>query len=376
METIALIAIFLAACFLAYVNGANDNFKGVATLLGSRTTNYQRAIGWGTIMTFAGSVFSIFLAASLVHRFSGRGLVPDSVAASPIFLLAVALGAGITVFLATTTGFPISTTHSLIGALVGSGFVAIGRDVNFIHLGKTFFLPLLLSPLIALALGYLGYPLFRALGTRLGIRKDSCLCIGETQRVVLGPRPPYPLSISGVKTIETVLDTQENCGERYSGKVLGVSYGKALDFAHYISAGIVSFARGLNDTPKIVALLLVIDAFGIRSGMIVVALGMALGGLMSAKKVGETISNKITPLSHEQGFTANIVTSVLVVFASRFGLPVSTTHVSVGSLFGIGLITRRANVRVVSEILSAWVLTLPIAAILGGGVYWLLSVFV
>ncbi len=82
------------------------------------------------------------------------------------------------------------------------------------------------------------------------------------------------------------------------------------------------------------------------------------------------MSKKITPLNHGQGFTANIVTGALVVFASRLGMPVSTTHVSVGSLFGIGLITRKANVRVVSEILLSWVLTLPIAAILSGSIYW------
>jgi PiT family inorganic phosphate transporter len=87
------------------------------------------------------------------------------------------------------------------------------------------------------------------------------------------------------------------------------------------------------------------------------------------------MSRRITPLNPGQGFTANIVTSALVILASRIGLPVSTTHVSVGSLFGIGLITREANRRVVSGILVSWILTLPIAAILSAVIYATVSTF-
>ncbi len=105
--------------------------------------------------------------------------------------------------------------------------------------------------------------------------------------------------------------------------------------------------------------------------MIAVDVGMAAGGLLNARKVAETISKKITPLNHGQGFTANLVTGLLVVYASRLGIPVSTTHVSVGSLFGIGFITKKANPRVVREILLSWVLTLPIAALLSGFIYWI-----
>jgi len=139
-----------------------------------------------------------------------------------------------------------------------------------------------------------------------------------------------------------------------------------VDSAHFISAGAVSFARGLNDTPKIVALLLVIKGLGISTGMAAIGLGMAIGGLLNAKKVAMTMSKKITPMNHGQGFTANLVTALLVIFASRFGLPMSTTHVSVGSLFGIGIVTRQANFRVV-------VGTLPIAGVLAAVIYWGLS---
>ncbi|MBF8250867.1 MAG: phosphate transporter, partial [Deltaproteobacteria bacterium] len=95
------ILLLLAVCFLAYTNGANDNFKGVASLFGSKTTGYRTAIGWATVSTFAGSVAAIFLAQSLLKKFSGKGLVPDSLVGSEYFLLAVAAGAGATVILAT-----------------------------------------------------------------------------------------------------------------------------------------------------------------------------------------------------------------------------------------------------------------------------------
>ncbi len=83
------IFLIIAVAFLAYSNGANDNFKGVASLFGSRTTSYRTAITWGTLTTFAGSVSSIFVAQSLLKKFSGKGLVPDALVGSEYFLLAV-----------------------------------------------------------------------------------------------------------------------------------------------------------------------------------------------------------------------------------------------------------------------------------------------
>jgi len=76
-------------------------------------------------------------------------------------------------------------------------------------------------------------------------------------------------------------------------------------------------------------------------------------------------------MNHGQGFSANITTAILVVLASLYGLPVSTTHVSVGSLFGIGLTTGKANPRVMSAIVSSWLITLPCAAVAAGATYWL-----
>jgi len=370
---VTILFLFLSACFLAYSNGANDNFKGVATLFGSDTTNYRNAIWWATITTFIGSVCSIFLADALVKSFSGKGLVPPLIAGSPEFLTAVAIGAACTVMLATLTGFPISTTHSLTGALVGAGLIAVGQSLNFTVLGTKFFLPLLLSPFIAVALAAIAYTVFSTLRLKLGITKEWCVCLGEKERVIPIYEPSSALSMRSVSSLDISISDEETCTQRYNGTIFGFNIQVLLDYAHFLSAGVVSFARGLNDTPKIVALLLVINAFGIKWGMLAVAVGMAAGGLINAKKVANTISKKITPMNHGQGFTANVVTGFLVIFASRLGVPVSTTHVSVGSIFGIGAITRQANVKVVSEILLSWVLTLPIAAILSAFAYFIMT---
>lgn len=182
-----LILIFIATILLAYANGANDNFKGLATLFGSKTLNYNTAISWATITTFLGSISSIFLAETLLKNFSGKGLVPDIIVASPNFILAVAVGAGFTVLLATFTGIPISTTHSLIGALVGGGLMAVGTQVNFPKLGNTFFFPLLASPLIALFLSGMLYLIFRLLRIRLGVTKSTCVCIEKQELIPSSP---------------------------------------------------------------------------------------------------------------------------------------------------------------------------------------------
>jgi inorganic phosphate transporter, PiT family len=368
-----LIILFFAACFLAWSNGANDNFKGVATLFGSGTTDYRGAITWATATTFAGSVAAIFLAGVLVKNFSGKGLMPDALIQSPQFAVSIALGAALTVFLATKTGMPISTTHSLVGGLFGSGVLAVGSAFNFAKLGHTFLMPLLVSPLMAAGVSLLVYAAFRWLRVKMGVTKETCVCVGgEYQPVAqLATENGNKMVGTAAFTPLTVADEQ-TCVEMYRGRFLGVNAQQLLDYAHYLSAGVVSFARGLNDTPKIVGLLLVINALDIKWGMVAVAVAIALGGWFQARKVGETVSQKITPMNHGQGFTANLVTGLLVTTASLHGLPVSTTHVSVGSIFGIGTATRKADTGMVSKILFSWLLTLPVAAICSAGIYWLL----
>jgi PiT family inorganic phosphate transporter len=365
--TLTLALIVFAVLFLAYSNGANDNFKGAATLFGSGTTNYKKALAWATVTTLAGSLLALVLARGLVEAFKGKGLVPDAVTQEPAFVLAVSLGAALTVMLATWTGLPVSTTHALTGGLLGAGLMASPSEVRLSSLGTAFVLPLLFSPVVALLLTVLVYPSFRLARRKLGVTTQSCVCVGTVYEEVR-PRPDGTLAL--VRTGAVVeIGKMSDCVERYQGQMLGVQAGPVLDGLHYLSGGAVGFARGLSDTPKIVALLLAGETVQPNLGLALMALVMAIGGILNARKVAETLSRKITRMNPGQGFTANLVTALLVAGASRLGLPVSTTHVACGSLFGVGLVNRTARWQMILTILLAWVTTLPIGAAVGAVLY-------
>ena len=274
---------------------------------------------WGTATTFLGSLAALFLAQGMLKKFSGRGIVPDALVESPEFVSAVGIGAALTSFLATRFGFPVSTTHALVGALLGAGLAGSGSDVQFSALGKTFIYPLFFSPAIAIVLGIGFYVVLRA----LRLAPDN-------------------------RTL-------------------------TLDRMHYLSTGAASFARGLNDTPKMAALLLVAPGIDIRLGILAVAIVIAMGGLFDAENVAETLGKKVTDMNPGQGFAASLVTAILVSTASFHSMPVSTTHVSVGSLLGIGIITKQAKWRKVGEILLAWIITVPCGAIAGAVAFWIVS---
>lgn len=315
----ALFVLFAAVAFVAFTNGANANFKGVASLYGSGTTSLRTAAYWGTATTFAGSLVSFFLASGLLKAFGGRGIVADELVGSHTFVTAVALGAALTSFVATRFGFPVSTTHALVGALVGAGLVG-GGNVQLAPLGTLILYPLFFSPFVSAVAGGLAYLLLRA--------------------VKLAPDRRTPL----------------------------------LDVLHFACTGAASFARGLNDTPKMVALLLVVPNLDLPLAFATVAGTIALGGLVDIRRVAETLGKKITHMNPGQGFAAAVVTAVLVATASLHSLPVSTTHVSVGSLLGMGVVTRQARWRKVGEILLAWVTTVPCGAALAAASYALLRV--
>ncbi len=366
-----LALLFISACFLAYSNGANDNFKGVATLFGSGTTSFKKAINWATITTFSGSIAAIFLANELVKNFSGKGLVPNELITMPIFAISIAFGAALTVFIATKIGMPISTTHSLVGALFGSGVIAVGSQFNFEKLGSTFLMPLIVSPLMAAMISFVAYIVFRFFRKKMGVTKKTNLSIYKNKNANIAA---MSMDSATLKTQSTIEATISNVTEIYEGQILGLNSQKVLDSLHYISAGIVSFARGLNDTPKIVGLLLIINTIDIKWSMIIIASIMGAGGLINSKKVGLTMSKKITPMNSGQGFTANLITGLLVTTASIHGLPVSTTHVSVGSIFGIGTVTKKADYKMIGKILLSWLLTLPTAAIVSALLFKLLEI--
>lgn len=355
-----VIIILLAAAFLAYSNGANDNFKGVSTLFGSGTTNFKTALRWGTITTLAGCLYAIYVAQGLMKNFSGKGLIPDDALQDPNLAIAVALGAALTVFLATKIGIPISTTHAIVGALTGAGFIAVGSELNTAQLGETFLKPLILSPFIACGASIILYITFRQLRKLLRIEKDTIIEVEE---------PNFQRSGIAAGAISINRQPKEN----YIGHIAGISAQKILDGLHFLSAGAVGFARGMNDAPKIAGLLLLVHFLSVPAMIIIVAAVMAAGGMLNAKKVAETMSRKITYMNPGQGFTSNLVTAALVWTASMSGLPVSTTHVSVGGIFGIGIVNKKADTKMVGKIIGSWVLTLPIAAVTSALLFFILQ---
>ncbi|MSP37280.1 MAG: inorganic phosphate transporter [Deltaproteobacteria bacterium] len=364
------IIIVTVTLLVAYANGANDNFKGVATLFGSGTADYRKALTWATITTFAGSLTAFFLATKLVSMFQGKGLVPDYLIQSQPFIAAVILGAALTVIVATKVGMPISTTHSLIGALFGSGFAAVGLQLGFQTLLAGGFLPLLVSPCLAVLLATACYPLFSRAICFAGLTKEYCLCVGS-EMVPVFTSPDGMMFTESTPGLRVIVDKESVCTQRLSGTMFGINGQKLLDVGHFISAGAVSFARGLNDTPKLVALGLAVSVLDLAWSIALVAIFMAIGGWIHSKKIAETVGHRITAMDPVQGFLANLVTSFLVIFASKWGLPVSTTHVSCGALFGIGVANGQARWSVIRTILLAWFLTLPTAALMSAGCYFL-----
>ena len=301
-----------AAVLLAFMNGANDNMKGVATLYGSGSLSYRSALAMATVTTALGSLLSVAIGTGLLRAFSAKGIIPDELL-SPVVLTAVALGAALTLVLATRLGFPISTTHALVGALAGGGWAAAGSQLDLSALAAIFLLPLLVSPLIAIALA-------------CGISRVS------ERGAPAGEEPATPRSVA---------------------------------VGHLVSAGAVGFARGLNDTPKILGLVVGAGVASVVPAAVLVTVAMALGGIVASRRVIRTLAKRITPMSPRQGFSANVATSMIVIGASRLGLPVSTTHVSTGGIFGIGMPSRGLRWGVAGSVVGAWVLTLPIAAALG-----------
>jgi len=311
--------IITAALAMVYANGANANFKGVASLFGSSTTSYWTAVRWAAVTTAVGCLAALFMPGTLLETFSGKGLVPNELVGHSDFLLAVGMGAAIANLLATRLGFPVSTTHMLMGAMLGAGLAAEPEGVRYAKLWDSFAKPLLITPVLALVLGGSVYLLLKLLR--------------------LAPDHRTPL----------------------------------LDSMHFLSAGAVGFARGMNDSPKVLALLVGGGQIHEAYGLLLVMLFMALGGFISARQVADTLSHKITGMNPGQGFAANLATSLLTTTASFHGLPVSTTHVSVGALLGIGITTKQARWRTIVPVLMAWLITLPCAGLLAAFMWWLVT---
>ncbi|HEX4024142.1 MAG TPA: anion permease [Steroidobacteraceae bacterium] len=350
METLLIIA----ATFLGFSNGANDNFKGFATVWGSDTLTYRQALTLATIATILGGLMSLILSESLMQQFSGKGLVPPDVAGNPAFIVSIALAAACTVLLATRMGLPISTTHALIGALVGAGLATGEGIVHFGQLTHAFVLPLLVSPVVA---GTLGFAVYRLLSSRTRASDCACLVATSTDATASGA------AVLRTASPQLLVGSDSHC-DRLAEPVVRLRLSHMLDRFHALSAASICFARAVNDTPKLAALLVAARLIGARASIVVIAAVMAAGGLLFARHVAQTMSQRMVRMDQVQGLVANVITAALVIFASKLGMPVSTTQVSVGSIAGTGLVSGAVNWTTLRGILLSWVATLPIAALI------------
>lgn len=366
-----LLIILILVCALAFANGANDVSRGIATLIGSGVARYRMAVAWGSVWTGMGALAAAWMAHGLLIRFSAKGFL-DGVVAVPEFFAAAAGGALLWVWLATKSGLPVSTTHAVTGALAGAGLALAGAgELAWSALGLAFLLPLALSPLLAAGLVLLLWPLFRRAAQTAG---GYCVCLQKEM-------VEAPVSTTGAAAFlqrsdglagGLIAGSAEQCGQEEV-----VSRLSFLDAMHWLSAAAISFARGLNDAPKILALAWgagAVAGIGEMGGFGLVALAMTAGSLIGGFRVTDTLANKITRLSPSEGFSANFVTAILVIAASRIGLPLSTTHVNGGSLFGVGLRQGKGSMDggVVRTILLSWAITLPSGMAFAFGIFQLL----
>lgn len=352
---------------LAFANGANDVSKAIATLVGSGVTDYRSAIAWGTVWTVIGAAVAAFVARAMINTFS-HGLLQSGTIIEPAVSLAVLTGAMAWVLFASRTGLPVSTTHALTGAIVGTGFVAFAGDgLIWSTIGKKIALPLLLSPFLALTISLLIHPAVRALARKW---EGACLCVMPASRalVTIDARGGTRTLLQTTSFGSPVMAVPSQCDRAgLQGLVVG------LDTIHWISSGLASFARGTNDAPKIVAMLLLgsaTAAWPSASSQLAafggVALAMGLGSYFGGLRVTEVLAEKVTRMDHAEGLSANLTTSLLVLVSGTLGLPVSTTHVSSSAIIGIGLLKGLNSVRwtTVRDMALAWVATLPASALL------------
>jgi PiT family inorganic phosphate transporter len=350
------IALLVLVALLAYANGSNDNGKGVATLVGFGAARPLQALIYAAVTTAIGAAVSFWFSGGLLKSFS-TGLFAAGTAPSQSLFVAVLIGAFGWVIIATLTGLPVSTTHAITGSLVGAGLVAFGKSTIQWHAlaGKAFLLPLAISPFLSLAIVYvLAWPVV-AIVTRYVARRTV---VTETAAVAISAGP------SGVSVVE-----------RESSEVATQSTSPAANAIHWFSSGMVGFARGWNDAPKIAALCLIALPHNVPTAFAIVAIAMAIGGLLSGRRVLETLAKKLTALPLPESVTASVTTASLVCLASWKGFPVSTTHVSTGAIIGAGLKHDAAGVKwkKVTEIALSWLVTLPAAGIIAAVAKWVIK---
>ena len=397
---LVLAAIF--GLFMAWGIGANDVANAMATSVGSRALTIKQAVLIAAVFEFAGA----FLAGGQVTKTIRKGIIDANMLAdSPELLvfgmLAALLAAGIWLLIASRNGWPVSTTHTIVGAIVGFAMVGIGMDA--VKWDKVGFIVAswIVSPLLA---GFLSYVLFRSV-----------------QRLILNTEDPFERAkkyipyyiflvgfiialvtfLKGLKHVGLENSTLENYSYAFLVGLFLMLLGKYFvnrikldpsvdkDF-HYtnvervfgvlmiVTACAMAFAHGSNDVANaigpVAAVVSIVQnggAVAARSALPVWVLmlggvGIVLGLMMYGKRVIATVGNSITELTPSRGFAATLAAAATVVLASGTGLPVSTTHTLVGAVLGVGLARgmEALNLAVIRNIFMSWIVTLPAGGLL------------
>ena len=293
-------------------------------------------------------------------------------------------GTAFWVGLATATSPPVSTTHAIVGSLIGAGLLLRPGSVQGSSLATKVAIPLLASVVLSYAasalLSRVARSAPRCVGLDLGLlsTEEIGTSLGHDQRK-LSVRLSSPVRGRARLPAPVLRSRRSGCSPRRlppvrvlasTSAACPVSPGTAgislnVNTAHWLTSGAASFARGLNDAPKIWA----IGAFGLVPGtlgpsqlLVLVAVALAFGGAVAAVRVGRQLGENVVHMSHREGLNANVVTAVLVGAGADLGLPMSMTQVSTGAISGIaGNQIRRLNVRSLRNVLIAWTATPAVA---------------
>ena len=355
---LAAVLLFL----LCFANGSNDVSKAIATLAGAGLVSVKGAIAWGTLWTVVGALSGLFWGGAIIKNISNSIYTDAHDFYIPV-ALAISIAPILWVALATWRKWPVSTTHAVVGGLVGAGLIAYGvQGIDWTTIMKKIALPLLASPFMAIALAWFLTPSLEK-GAKLMGRVRLCLTpVPKLALINVHTQAQEPLDDCFVCT----------CNSPQAGLTHGVTL--SINNMHWFTSGLLSFSRGLNDTPKLIAIVmpflmlenLVAPAWLFFLG----ALAMGAGSWIAGKNVTEVLGFNVTKMNHEQGFSANLVSAFLVIGASRFGMPVSTTHVSSSAIMGVGISNKKGlNMKTVKGMLFAWLVTAPVAALFASTVY-------
>lgn len=406
---LTLAAVF--GLFMAWGIGANDVANAMATSVGSKALTIKSAVIIAAIFEFSGA----YLAGGEVTSTIRKGMVDSAMFAdSPELLvygmLSALLAAGIWLLFATRSGLPVSTTHSIVGAIVG--FAAVTMGVDTVQWGQVASIAMswVVSPIIA---GTMAYFLYRSVQILILDSKDPFknskyfvpfyifltgfiislvttfkglkhIGLNMTQAECYGIATIIGIisAIIGVFAIRKVEEQPVNIGEFHLHSVELV-FGVLMVF----TACAMAFAHGSNDVANAVGPIAAIVSIVNSGGMIeqesmlppwillLGAMGIVMGLIMYGHKVIATVGVGITELTPSRGFCCNLSASTTVVLASGTGLPISTTHTLVGAVLGVGLARgiSALNLRVIGSIFMSWIITLPAGAILAIVFFYILK---